>query len=67
MNSNYQGYKIYRATFLVFILSISSISALTIQEGPSITSPTVEIYLVPNTTIYEGDIVDCVITGDLTI
>ena len=57
-------------TGIIVILIFSTCTAsLVIPEeriGEQLSSPSVTINLAPYTTVYEGDIVDCTITGEIT-
>lgn len=59
--------RFFGAVFLLLGISISSISAFITLEDLQTTTPTVEINIEPYSTIYEGDIIDCIISGDPTI
>lgn len=49
---------------ILLLVVISTDSLISIESGTGCLPPTVKIDIDPNTTIYEGDIINCTITGD---
>ncbi|MCX6667947.1 MAG: DUF3604 domain-containing protein [Euryarchaeota archaeon] len=48
------------------LIGVSTVSLITIESKALLESPTVKINIDPNTIIYEGDIINCTITGNPT-
>jgi len=49
---------------ILCLIIISSTSIITIEGGADSLPPTVKINIDPYSTIYEGDIINCLITGE---
>jgi len=58
----YKKIIVFYSIFCLIIISTTSI--ITIESKANSLQPTVKINIDPNTIIYEGDIINCTITGD---